>query len=161
MQSNLTIRAFFRSSPPDATVRVWIEGESEGRPYVRRSELVVPGTWESRAVRASDLPPGGLDSARLRFEMMTPGVLWLDDLRIGGDGAGKSIRLNAERTMLAALQAYRERRYADFARLAGSHWVKQSAGLTARLARSGERPAKPGQPPDASASALPSDRKLR
>jgi hypothetical protein len=39
--------------------------------------------------------------------------------------------------------------------------VKQSAGLTARLARSGERPAKPGQPPDASASALPSDRKLR
>jgi hypothetical protein len=93
--------------------------------------------------------------------MMTPGVLWLDDLRITGDGAGKSIRLNAERTMLAALQAYRERRYADFARLAGSHWVKQSAGLTARLARSGERPAKPSQPPDASASALPSDRKLR
>lgn len=159
--SNLTIRAYFRSSPPDATVRVWIEGESAGQPYVRRSELVVPGAWEPRAVRASDLPPGGLDSARLRFELMTPGVLWLDDVRIGGDGGGKSIRLNAQRTMLAALQAYRERRYADFARLAGSHWVKQSAGLTARLARSGERPARPGQPPDASASALPSDRKLR
>jgi hypothetical protein len=161
MQSNLTIQAFFRSLPPDAMVRVWIEGQSGGRPYVRRSELVVSGHWESRAVRASDLPPGGLDSARIRFELMTPGSLWLDDLRIAGDGAGKSIRLNAQRTMLAALQAYRERRYADFARLAGSHWVKQSAGLAARLARSGTRPATLGQPAEASASALPSDRKLR
>jgi hypothetical protein len=149
--SQLTIRAFFRSTPPGASVRVWIEGEAGGRPYVRRSELVVPGTWESRAVRASDLPPGGLDSARLRFELLTPGTLWLDDLKVGDDGAGKSIRLNAQRTMLAALQAYRERRYADFARLAGSHWVKQSSGLTARLARSNDRPP----------NALPSDRKLR
>jgi hypothetical protein len=163
--SSLTIRAFFRSSPADATVRVWIEGESGGRPYIRRSELGVPGAWESRAVRASDLPPGGLDSARLRFEMMTPGVLWIDDLRVGGDGTGKSARLNAQRTMLAALQAYRERRYADFARLAASHWVRQSAIPTARLARSGEPGVRPGpragQPSDAAASALSSDRKLR
>jgi hypothetical protein len=163
--SSLTIRAFFRSTPPDATVRVWIEGESGGKPYVRRSELGVAGAWESRAVRASDLPPGGLDSARLRFELMTPGVLWIDDLRVGGDGAGKSARLNAQRTMLAALQAYRERRYADFARLAASHWVRQSSAPTARLARSGEPGAKPGQragrPSNAAASALSSDRKLR
>jgi hypothetical protein len=164
-QSSATIRAYFRSSPAGAVVRVWIEGESGGRPYIRRSELGVSGTWELRAVRASDLPPGGLDSARLRFEMMTPGVLWIDDLQVGGDGAGKSARLNAQRTMLAALQAYRERRYADFARLAASHWVRQSAGPTARLARSGGPGTEPGQQParpaDAAASALSSDRKLR
>ena len=64
VQSSLTIQAFFRSSPADATVRVWIEGESGGQPYVRRSELSVTSGWEGRAVRASDLPPGGLDSAR-------------------------------------------------------------------------------------------------
>jgi hypothetical protein len=164
-QSSATIRAFFRSSPAGAVVRVWIEGESGGRPYIRRSELSVSSTWELRAVRASDLPPGGLDSARLRFELMTPGVLWIDDLQVVGDGAGKSARLNAQRTMLAALQAYRERRYADFARLAASHWVRQSAGPTARLARSGGPGAEPGQQPDrpadAAASALSSDRKLR
>ena len=162
MQSSLTIRAFFRAMPADARVRVWIEGESAGQSYVRRSELTIPGAWESQAVRASDLPPGGLDSARLRFELMTPGVLWLDDLRVGGDGSGKSIRLNAQRTMLAALQAYRERRYADFARLAGSHWVKQSAVLEARLARAVDWPKpRPGGTTEASASALPPDRKLR
>jgi hypothetical protein len=165
VQSSLTIQASFRSAPPDATVRVWIEGESGGRPYVRRSELGVSSAWEPRAVRASDLPPGGLDSARLRFEMMTPGVLWIDDLRIIGDGAGESARLNAQRTMLAALQAYRERRYTEFARLAGSHWVRQSTGPAARLARAGETRPTPGQEraraADAAASALPSDRKLR
>jgi hypothetical protein len=165
VQSCLTIQAFFRASPADSTVRVWIEGESGGRPYIRRSELGVSSTWEPRAVRASDLPPGGLDSARLRFEMMTPGVLWIDDLRVIGDGAGESVRLNAQRTMLAALQAYRERRYAEFARLATSHWVRQSAGPSARLARVGEpRPApgpEPVRPSDAAASALSSDRKLR
>jgi hypothetical protein len=165
VQSSLTIQAFFRASPADSTVRVWIEGESGGRPYIRRSELGVSSGWEPRAVRASDLPPGGLDSARLRFEMMTPGVLWIDDLRVNGDGAGESARLNAQRTMLAALQAYRERRYAEFARLATSHWVRQSAGPSARLARAGEPRPTPGpepvRPSDAAASALSSDRKLR
>ncbi len=161
VQSSLTIQAFFRSSSADATVRVWIEGESGGQPYIRRSELGVSTAWEARAVRASDLPPGGLDSARLRFEMMTPGVLWIDDLQVGGDGPAKSARLNAQRTMLAALQAYRERRYADFARLAASHWVRHSAGPTARLARAGEPRPKPGPSTDDAASALPSDRKLR
>jgi hypothetical protein len=164
VQSSLTIQAFFRSSP-DATVRVWIEGESGGRPYVRRSELGVSGTWEPRAVRASDLPAVGLESARLRFELLTPGVLWIDDLRVIGDGFGESARLNAQRTMLAALQAYRERRYAEFARLSASHWVRQASGPSARLARAGESRSTPGlepvRPADAAASALPPDRKLR
>ena len=93
---------------------------------------------------------------------MTPGVLWIDDLRVVGDAAAKSARLNAQRTMLAALQAYRERRYADFARLAASHWVRESAGTSARLARSGEtRDPAGGRPADAEASALSPDRKLR
>ncbi len=58
-QSSLTIQAYLRTEPPGSAVRVWIEGESAGRPYVRRSELGVSSAWEARAVRASDLPPGG------------------------------------------------------------------------------------------------------
>ncbi len=34
--SSLTIQAFFRSAPADAVIRVWIEGESGGQPYIRR-----------------------------------------------------------------------------------------------------------------------------
>ncbi len=165
-QSSLTIQAFFRSAPVEATVRVWIEGEAGGQPYVRRSELSVPTDWVGLAVRASDLPPGGLDSARLRFEMMTPGVLWIDDLHIASDPAAKSVRLNARRTLLEALQAYREQRYADFARLAASHWVKPlGTPASARMARAADRSSKPaaaaGRGSDAAASALPPDRQLR
>ncbi len=121
VQSSLTIQAFFRSSPADATVRVWIEGESGGQPYVRRSELGVSTAWEPRAVRASDLPPGGLDSARLRFELMTPGVLWIDDLHVGGDAdleVGAAQRAAHDAGGLAGVSRAALRRFRAAGRLA-------------------------------------------
>ncbi len=165
VQSSMTVRAFFRASQPGAKVRVWIEGESAGRAYIRRTELELSALWEARAVRASDLPAGGLDSVRLRFELNTPGVLWVDDLHVVNELASKSLRLNTQHTLLAALQAYREQRYADFARLAGSHWIRQAnASAVSRLARTNDLAppttaggSRPGEP----ASPLPSERKLR
>ena len=74
VQSSLDIQVFFRAAAAGSKVRVWIEGESGGKPYVRRTELDVSTAWESRTVRASDIPSGGLDGARLRFELMTPGT---------------------------------------------------------------------------------------
>jgi hypothetical protein len=116
-------------------------------------------------VRASDIPANGLDKARVRFEMMTPGVLWIDDLRVASETPSKSARLNARITLLAALQAYRERRFADFARLAESHWIRQSStAALSRLARANDVPSvgeRSDGSHDASASPLPSERKLR
>src|SRR5262249_52131824 len=144
-------------------VRIWIDGTTGTEPYVRRSELSVAQEWQACAVRASDLPPGGLDSARLRFELLTPGSLWIDDVHIAGATTAKSVRLNAQHTLLAALQAYREQRYADFARLAGSHWIRESGtAVIARLARS-NNPQSTGATQSAAgrATALPSESKLR
>ena len=67
---------------------------------------------------------------------------------------------------LAALQAYREQRYADFARLAGSHWIRQSSTPAGgRLARTNDAPAegeRAHQTLDhAPASALPPEPTLR
>jgi hypothetical protein len=141
VQSALDIQVFFRASDLGFRVRVWIEGEAAGEAYVRRTELDVSTAWESRTVRASDIPAGGLDRARLRFELMTPGILWIDDLHIRGETTSKSARINAQRTLLAALQAYREQRYDDFARLAGSHWIRESAATASgRLARTNDLP---------------------
>ena len=166
VRSSLEFQVFFRASEPGSKIRVWVDGESGGQPYVRRSELTVSTEWEPRAVRASDIPASGLDKARVRFEMMTPGVLWIDDLRVGNETPSKSARLNARITLLAALQAYREQRFADFARLAESHWIRQSStAATSRLARANDLPSKVGARPDGSADAqaspLPSERKLR
>jgi hypothetical protein len=163
VRSSLTIQAVFRASSPAAKVRVWIEGEAGGRPFIRRTELVVSSEWEPRAVRASDIPPGGLDSARVRFELPGAGTLWVDDLKVVGEGSSKSARLNAQRTLLAALQAYREERYADFARLAGSHWIRESSVTASRLAVLPDRgPGSSGNgPASAPATALPPDRARR
>ena len=157
--SSLTIEAFFRASEPGTKVRVWIEGASGGKPYVRRTEMTVSTEWEGRAVRASDVPAGGLDSARLRFELLSAGNLWIDDLHVPNETTSRSGLLNARRTLLEAIQAYREERYAEFARLASSHWIRESsAAATTRLARANERPSRPG---GAQPSALSPDRKRR
>ena len=70
--------------------------------------MTVSTAWEGRAVRASDVPAGGLDSARLRFELLSPGNLWIDDLHIPNETTSRSGLLNARRTLLEAIQAYRE-----------------------------------------------------
>jgi hypothetical protein len=160
----MTIQAYLRSEPPDLQVRLWIEGEVGGQPYLRRTEFAIPAAWELKAVRASDLPAGGLDSARLRFEMISPGTLWIDDLHVVGETAPKAVRLNAQRTLLAALQAYRAQHYAEFARLSGSHWARHPSILATnrsnRPADLSETPI-PGRPGPAAASALSPERRLR
>jgi hypothetical protein len=162
----VTIEAFLRSDVAEAKIRVWIEGQAEGKAFVRRSELVVTPEWRPRAFRAADIPASGLDSARLRFEMLTPGTLWIDDVRVINEQASKSARLNAQRSLLSALQAYREKRYADFARFGASHWTRHP-GVSGSIRI--DRPAtasnrgitsRPGVDP-AEASALPDDRAVR
>jgi hypothetical protein len=161
--TSLLVQAYLKGDKAQV-VRVWIEGERQGRPYVRRSDVSVSTDWRPLVVRASDIPPGGLDLARIRFDSTTPGALWIDDVKILGEIAPKAVRLNAQRTLLAALQAFRERRYAEFARLADSHWARHP-GLLALIrggppeALSTARP----QPREAlpAASALPDDRTLR
>ncbi len=58
--------------------------------------------------------------------------------RAGFDALGESERLNARRDLTAALSAYREKRYADFARLGGSHWARHAA-LNPTAAVAGDR----------------------
>ena len=162
--SGLLIQAYYRADQPGARVRLWIQGEFGGQPFLRRSEFEVSSDWDSRAVRVTDLPAGGLDGARLRFELLSSGTLWIDDLHIHGDATPKSVRLNAQRTLLAALQAYRAQHYSEFARLASSHWARHPsvvaigrANPTAELSGTQDAP----RPGPAAASALSPDRRLR
>jgi hypothetical protein len=160
VQTSLTIQAWFRSDQPDSRVRVWIEGESAGQPFVRRSELTVPTEWSPLAVRTSEIPTAGLTGARLRFELLGPGRLWVDDLSLTSEMLSETERLNVQRALVAALHAYREKRYADFARLAGSHWARLPAVLRVAAAE-GRMPDGPGMIRTGGTTPLPSDRRLR
>ncbi len=140
--------------------RVWIEGQAAGKPFVRQSELAVPTDWAALAVRASELPPGGLDTVRLRFELLTAGDLWLDDVTVTGDAPTEPERLNARRALIAALHAYRERRYADFARLASSRWARLP-GLAGPAPADGPDAGQPDMIRTGDATPLPPGRRLR
>ncbi len=72
-QSSLMIQTFFRAAAADTKVRLWIEGESADSRISGGTELSVSTGWEPRVVRASDVPAGGLDLARIRFELLEPG----------------------------------------------------------------------------------------
>ena len=122
----LNIQAWFRSADPDAKVRAWIEGEAAGQPFLRWSELTVQPQWSHLGIRVVEIPAGGLERVRLRFELPTGGTLWMDDLTVAGAALSEPERLNTRLVLMAAIHAYREKRYADFARLASSHWAKTS-----------------------------------
>jgi hypothetical protein len=159
-RSSLTIRTWLRADRGDIRIRVRIDGLAAGRPYARQLDLPTPtrGDWAESIIRASQLPDGGLDSARLRFELLGPGRLWVDDVSVVGDALSESERLNARRDLTAALSAYREKRYADFARLGGSHWARYVSSTPA-AAIAGDRSGviRTGEAP----SALPRGRQLR
>ncbi|MEW4567954.1 hypothetical protein AB1L88_08815 [Tautonia sp. JC769] len=121
-----TLRAFIRTDPPDAAVRVRIESEPGAvAPVHLAADLPQQhrGDWSPLALRAPGLPADGDAMIRLRFELRGPGRLWIDDLSMTGPGLAQ-----ARSCLTAALQAYDEGRFADFARLARSHWVQEAGG---------------------------------
>ena len=150
----ITLRCWVRGEGRETKIRVWFEGESAGKPVVRRTDFVAKPEWSELAVRATDLPQSGLSRLRLRFEMTGPGRLWLDDIAVTGQSPSEPER-RAQRALVTAMQAYREGRYADFARLAGSHWVRRA------LPDLPMTPEAAGPLRTGIASDLPPDRRLR
>jgi hypothetical protein len=139
--TELTVRAWLRADHPQGKVRVWIEGESGGRPLVRRADVPAGTDWAERAIRVPDLPADGLETVRLRFEWLgpAPASLWLDDVSVQGQGPSES-GLRAQQVLAEALQAYRRKRYADFARLLGSHRARGAAPDAVRTGASTDLP---------------------
>ena len=157
-RSSLVVRGWLRADRPDARVRVRVEGQSALRAYLRQFDVVAHGEWTRVEIRAPQLPDGGLDTARVRFELLAPGRLWVDDVAVVGDLLGESELVNAKRDLMGAIEAYREKRYAEFARLAGSHWARHVAGAASAATVAGDRSTaiRTGD-----ASALPSERRKR
>jgi hypothetical protein len=159
---SITARFWLRADPPGSAVRFRLDGESGGQSLARQAELVPGAAWSEFAVRLSDLPISGLDRARLRFELLAPGKLWVDDLSLVGGGPSEVERLKArQRTILAAVQAYREHRYADFARLSASHWVRPVPSDPDAPASPAVRTVHGAGGPEAGGTDLPAGRRLR
>lgn len=146
-----TIRAFVKTDPPNLPIRIRLSSvDSETSPIRLIAELPPKdrSDWTPIGLKAPGLPVDGVSTVRLSFELTQPGRLWVDDLSIQGRGT-----VQARGYLTAALKAYEEGRYADFARLATSHWVIEAIGPASRaLLRTGDA---------SGATALPTRSRLR
>ena len=85
----LMVQAWARFDPryPDARLRICVEGQHQGQPYYRFAtinarDVAEPDQWIPCVLRIDDLPTEDLSELRLRFDMLTPGVVWIDDVSV-------------------------------------------------------------------------------
>jgi hypothetical protein len=162
VQETLDLQAWYRADRPETPLRVWIEGEASGQPFVRQTDLTVSPDWSALGVRIADVPAGGLTRLRVRYELLAPGSVWIDDVSISGEALSEPERTNAKRALLAALRAYHDKRYADFARLAGSRWARHPGAVGESPATAeGSTSDRAGMLRTGGGTALPPDRRLR
>lgn len=120
----LTIGAWLRSDQGELPVRVWLEGMSDGKPVVRSADVRATARWAPVSIAVTNLPEVGVDHVRIRLEPLAPGRLWADDVTLTSTGMTRPEILTTRRAIFSALQAYRDGRVGDFARLAESRWVR-------------------------------------
>ena len=141
--SPLGLEIWARGEAP-SRLRLHVEALADGQPISRRADFDAPAAWRKVSLSLADFPAGGLDRARVRVESLGEGRAWVDDLSMAGPPAAEADP-RGRRAVAAALRAYQDGRYADFARLAAS----------------GRRPAEPGPIRAAGATDLPAGRRLR
>ena len=74
---------------PQPPLRIAVEGLSEGQEYYRFAPVgaapggrPLAGEWTRFVLQVSDLPTDSNESLRLRFDMLGPGVVEIDELRV-------------------------------------------------------------------------------
>lgn len=76
------------------SLRLAIEGELYGQPYYRFASVAAPvhetpatgpnqeETWSQFVLQIDDLPDDGLSDLRVRFDLMGPGSIWIEDVEL-------------------------------------------------------------------------------
>jgi hypothetical protein len=74
------------AQPP---LRMALEGIRDGREYYRSAAVggasgnrPLAGAWQQFVLLADDLPEEGLESLRVRFDLLGPGAVEIDDVRV-------------------------------------------------------------------------------
>jgi hypothetical protein len=87
----LSVAAWMRVEPgvPQPPLRIAIEGIEQGREYYRFAAVgglaggrPLGPEWSLFVLQVDDLPNGSVDSLRVRFDLLGPGAVGLDDVRV-------------------------------------------------------------------------------
>jgi hypothetical protein len=149
--------AFLRGSaaPANAQLRIIIEADQPGRPY-RRAVMVggkqpapydLSDQWRPYPLLVNDLPLGSQGQMRLKFEMVGPGEVWLDEIKtydllfpLTFYSWQEIERLQLVKLIEAAQTFHEAGKITDCMRLLEGYWPRFLAAYTPPLPRVAKQP---------------------
>jgi hypothetical protein len=100
-----------RAGDPQPPLRISLEGVREDREYYRFAAVggltggrPLTGEWQQFVLQVDDLPDTGLESLRVRFDLLGPGTVEIDDVRVFDLAFTEPERVRLSR-QISALQA--------------------------------------------------------
>ncbi len=87
----ISVAAWLRVKPgdPQPPLRIAVEGVEDGREYYRFAPIgglaggrPLTASWSLFMLQVDDLPAGSVDSMRVRFDLLGPGGVQIDDVRV-------------------------------------------------------------------------------
>ena len=124
------IEVWLRALPVEGklpAVRISMQGTSPAGPFVSQgvqqavgATAQKPGDWVPYSFSIENLPQDGLSDVSVKFELLGPGQVWIDDVQVRGFSERELAELAKINTM-ASLHLEKGR-YADCARLLDGYW---------------------------------------
>lgn len=148
------------------TLRLALEGEYQGKPYVRPTVLGSGGApldhhWGHFLFAVEDLPFEGLSSLRVRFELLGPGEAWLDSVEVSDLAFDETERMELSKLVTLAGIKLSKEQFGDCHRVLNSYWPRYLMAYVPPLDESATTPtsrlppaptSKPTEPPQAEPS---------
>jgi len=118
----LTASLWVKSDQPALLVRLALEGQVDGQPYVQQANIQAGPQWQQYLFRIRNLPSESLQNARFRIEMLQGGRVWIDDVQVQLQRLTQDDSRQLTKTLSSLRLAWDEKRYADCERMLTSYW---------------------------------------
>jgi hypothetical protein len=120
-----------RADDPQPPLRMAIEGVRDDQEYYRFAAVgglagsrPLTGEWSQFVLQVDDLPDTGLDSLRVRFDLLGPGTVEIDDVRVFELAFDETQRAQLARTIAALEQRLRSGDVGGCLRDLEGHWPR-------------------------------------
>lgn len=159
----VAVSVWLRLSDPSRQppLRLAIEGEHFGQPYYRYAVVgqgaaapAIGASWGEYVFQVPDLPVEGLQWLRVRFDLMGPGEVWIDDVELRDLYFSDKERLELFKPVTLARFKLQRGELGECARLLDGYWpqyllhyVEPAPAALAERSPSGNAPAAPAEPP--------------
>lgn len=125
-------------------LRVSLEGTQSGAPIRKSADVEIPrsGTWQPRRIvlEVDSFDPSTTDSLRLTIDSMTPGLIWVDDIRIHDDFSTARERTDLQTQAFLAVEGLQRGNLTPSAKLLVNRWASRLLEESNRAEQQTEMP---------------------